>query len=408
MPPRNPRSDRPSRSAGNPTGNPRVRSALDAASKSSRNEAGRYSRYSTSARSYPSDKRGPGQRPASSASDAQQYSRSSANYSHAAKKKKGRGKKIVVAIAAVLVVALIGAGTALALYIGGINDTLRGDLTDEQLQAIDSQLKKSELTEPFYMMLLGSDIREGQSQAESRSDTNILVRVDGSKNQVTMLSILRDTAIELDGHGIVKFNAAYSYGGIAGIIEEASDLCGVEISHYAEVNFNNLVALVDAIGGVDIEIEDRIDDPKAGNVVIEEGMQHLNGEAALVYARTRQYADGDYTRTQHQRNLVQAIVNKVLSLPPTELPGVIQAAAQCVTTDLTVTDIISLAQQFQDNDSADGMTVYSAVIPSTAEYVNGISYVFADIDKLADMMETIDSGGNPDPNAEEESDSSES
>ena len=143
-------------------------------------------------------------------------------------------------------------------------------------------------------------------------------------------------------------------------------------------------------------------------VVIEEGMQHLNGEAALVYARTRQYADGDYTRTQHQRNLVQAIVNKVLSLPPTELPGVIQAAAQCVTTDLTVTDIISLAQQFQDNDSADGMTVYSAVIPSTAEYVNGISYVFADIDKLADMMETIDSGGNPDPNAEEESDSSES
>lgn len=402
------RNERPSgsrRSAGRRTNRPSVRT-----SRSSRNEMGRYSRYSSDSRPYPGDSRssarqsmGGRQMGSASADGAGAYSRNSSAYSHSsAKRKSGRGKKIAIGVAIALVVALVGCGTALALYIGGINDKITtGNKTEDQLNAIDEQLVSADLDKPFYMMLIGSDIREGQSQSESRSDTNILVRVDGSKNQVTMVSIPRDTAIDIDGHGVSKFNNAYTYDGAAGVIREASELCGVEIAHYAEVNFGNLVSLVDAVGGVDVEVEQRIDDtdadgstgiPGAERIIIEEGLQHLDGDAALVFARSRAYADGDFTRTQNQRKLIQAIVDKVLSLPVTELPGVIEAAAQSVTTDLSVTDIINLAQQFQDEGD---MVMYSAMVPSVAQYVNGTSYVFTDTGQLAEMMKVVEEGGDP-------------
>ena len=111
-----------------------------------------------------------------------------------------------------------------------------------------------------------------------------------------------------------------------------------------------------------------------------------------MFARSRAYADGDFTRTENQRKLIQAIVDKVLSMPVTELPGVIEAAAACVTTDLSVTDIISLAQQFQDGGD---LTMYSAMVPSVAQYVNGVSYVFADTGQLAKMMQVVEEGGDP-------------
>ncbi len=400
---RNEQSNRPRRSTAQGANRPTVRR-----SRGSRDEMGRYSRYSSSSRSYPGDNRSSmrgasGVRPVGSLSNgAGAYSRSNSAYSHSsAKKKSGRGKKIAIGIVAAVLVALVGCGTALAIYINGINDKITtGGKTEEQLEAIDEQLVSANLSEPFYMVLIGSDIREGQDQSESRSDTNILVRVDGGSNQVTMVSIPRDTAIDIDGHGVSKFNNAYTYDGAAGVIREASELCGVQIAHYAEVNFGNLVALVDAVGGVDVEVTERIEDsdadgswdPNVEPIIIEEGMQHLDGEAALVFARSRAFADGDFTRTENQRKLIQAIVDKVLAMPVTELPGVIEAAAQCVTTDLSVTDIISLAQQFKDDGD---LVMYSAMVPSVAQYVNGVSYVFTDTEQLAKMMQVVEEGGDP-------------
>ncbi|KAB1634954.1 LytR family transcriptional regulator, partial [Adlercreutzia muris] len=206
--------------------------------------------------------------------------------------------------------------------------------------------------------------RTGSDEAGARSDTNIVVYVDPTRNQASIVSIPRDTMIDIDNVGISKFNAAYNYGGVSSTIREASQLLGVDISHYAEVNFENMVQLVDAVGGVDVEVTERIDDTDADNttdnpygqrIIIEEGLQHLNGEQALVFARSRAFVDGDFTRTANQRKLIMALVNKVLDMPVTDLPGVIQGAAKCVTTDLSVTDIISLAEQFKGEGD---LTVY--------------------------------------------------
>ena len=329
-------------------------------------------------------------------SAASQYSRTNPNYTAASSKRASRGKKIALCVVAAVLVAVIGTGTAFALYINSINDQLNhGTKTQEELNAITDVLApktSSNFTEPFYMMLIGSDRRVGDDSMGARSDTNIVVRVDPTQNLVTMVSIPRDTCIEIDGYGQNKFNAAYNYGGAAATIREASELCNIEISHYAEVNFEELVALVDAVGGVDVEVDERIDDPDAGSIVIEEGTQHLDGEAALVFARSRAYVDGDFTRTANQRKLIMAIVEKVLALPVTELPGVIQSASQCVTTDLSVNDILSLAQQFKDEGD---LTIYSGMVPSTTGWIGQISYVFTDEAALKEMMEVVEAGEDP-------------
>ena len=334
---------------------------------------------------------------------ASQYSRSNPQYATRTARKSSRGKKIAIGVCCALVVALIGCGTAFAVWFNNVNTQLNsGDKSQKELADIQDQLTKTtSFDEPFYMLLIGSDKREGYDEDGARSDTNIVVRIDPTTNQATLVSIPRDTMIDIDGYGTNKFNAAYNYGGAAATIREASQLTGVGISHYAEVNFNALIDLVDAVGGVDVQVDERVDDPDADgtrdnpdweHVVIEPGLQHLDGNEALTFARSRAYVDGDFTRTANQRKLIEALVDKVLALPVTEMPGVIQAAAQCVTTDMKVSDIISLAQQFKDGGD---LTIYSAMLPSITGYVDGVSYVFADEDKLAEMMKVVEEGDDP-------------
>ena len=339
---------------------------------------------------------------------ASQYSRNNPNYS-AARKKMGRGKKIALGVVIAILVVAVGGGSAFALWKNAVNEQLtKGNKTDEEVLAINDALKTDKdmtFTEPFYMMLIGTDEAEDSDEDMHRSDTNIVVRVDPNKNQATMVSIPRDTKIDIDGYGTNKFNAAYAYDGAAGAIREANQLLGVEISHYAEVNFGKLKDLVDAVGGVDVEVTERVDDPDADGtsahpewprVIIEEGEQHLDGNEALVFARSRAYADGDFTRTANQRKLIMAIVNKVLALNATDLLGVVQAASQCVTTDLAVGDIAALAQQFQDEGD---LVIYSAMVPSYTQDINEggvmVSYVINDAEATKKMMKLVEAGEDP-------------
>lgn len=329
----------------------------------------------------------------SNPNSSQQYSRNSSQYSMASQKRMSKTKKIAIGALCTFLLVLIGGGTAFALYVNSINEALSGGKTEEEKQAIaDTLAPVHNYDDPFYMLLIGSDKRIGNDEEGQRSDTNILVRVDPVNCVITMVSIPRDTKIELEGYGTNKFNAAYNYGGAAATIKEASELCGVEISHYAEVNFVELTMLVDIIGCVEVDVPETIDDPQAGSMVIEEGTQTLNGEMALAFARSRAYADGDFTRTSNQRILIEAIISKVMSLPITEIPGVIQAGAECVTTDFTVQQLIDLALQFKDIGK---LTMYSAMVPSTTADIGGISYVITDTKALTEMMQIVEAGGDP-------------
>lgn len=332
---------------------------------------------------------------------AANYARNAQAYhAVAAKQGMGRGKKAaIIAICAIMAV-LIGCGTAFALYVNHIDSQLKGNKTEQERMAIQDALGyETSLDKPFYMMLIGTDRRDHDENDKGpwRSDTNIVCRVDPGAAQVSMISIPRDTKIDIKGHGVQKFNAAYAFDGAAGAITEAENLLGVDITHYAEVSFTKLADLVDAVGGVTVENESRIDNWKLDDGgdgehhIIEAGTQHLSGQEALAFARNRDYPDGDFTRTKHQRQVIEAIADAVLTMPLTGIPGVIEAAVSCVETDIKLLDLVGLAQTLAS--SHQGLTIYSAMLPSYTQNINGISFVINDEELTAEMLEVFKAGG---------------
>ena len=327
---------------------------------------------------------------------ASQYSRNSGSY--AGRGKGGsRGKKILVAL---IVIALIAAVAGLAFYV--VKETRKSEinndfhnLSKDEMQAVDNELTGTTTFDaPFTVLLLGSDERTDDPDMGARTDTVILCRVDPVKNIISMMSIPRDTMIDLDGVGRTKFNSAYTYGGPSGTIAAVKNLTGVDIDHYAEINFEGLVDLIDAVGGIDVTVDERIDDPNAGPVVIEEGEQHLDGEAALTFARSRAYVDGDYSRQKNQRKVIDAIIHKGLETPATELAGIIQASTKFLTTDsaMDFDFIFSLADQIRHNHDYP-LTFYSANIPSAPSTIDGVSYVVADTAGVSEMARVFLEGG---------------
>lgn len=287
----------------------------------------------------------------------------------------GRNAKIVVV--AVLLIALIG-GVAAFGYINSITGALHEGV-DDDLRA--SLVKTDMANEPFYMLLLGTDKiswREGTEEGGMyRSDTMILARVDAPQGTITLISIPRDTLVNIEGYGWQKINAAYGLGGPSLAVDTVSKMTGVDISHYAEIDMDGLSAIVDAIGGVEVEVPIEIDDEDAGGYV-PAGLQTLDGEHALIVCRSRNsYAEvsaaPDLMRAANQRLVLSAIAHKVLGSDVATIANTVRSAAQYVMTDLELNDIIGLAQAMQGMDTGDSF--YTASLPTGSAYiVNGYAY----------------------------------
>lgn len=307
------------------------------------------------------------------------------------RKKHGKAKKVLLIVLAVIVVLCVAVGAAAALYMNSISDSMKMD--SQQQSELDTVLSESTAQEPYYVLLLGSDARENDTA--SRSDTIILVRIDANVGKATLVSTPRDTKVEIEGHGTQKINAAYAFGGPAGAVEAVEKMSGVEISHYAEIHFDELEKAVDQLGGIWVDIPESNDQTGASNTGVElnAGMQRLNGEQALAFARERYgYNEGDFQRAENQRIIVQAIADTVLSLPPTELPGAVQSLANCISTDYSLDELVNLAQTFQQ---AEHYYFYSAMVPSTTKTIDGVSYTITLEDEWADMMQMVDTGQDP-------------
>ena len=328
-----------------------------------------------------------------------QYSRTSQHYK-SADASMPRNKKIIIAVVvAVLLVAVgvLGAYVYKEVQKQAINADLQ--LSKEESLKVDKELtqkseerKRAAFEEPFTVLLLGSDARADDPDMGARTDTIILVRIDPTKNRISMVSIPRDTRIEIEGQGFQKFNAAYTFGGPSGTIAEVKKLTGVDIDHYAEINFEGLVGLVDAIGGIDVVVDEVIDDEDAGGH-IDAGEQHLDGEHALILARSRAYVDGDYSRQANQRKVIMAIINKGLTAPATELSGLIKASTKFLKTDkgIDFDFIYDLADQIRHNNDYP-VEIYTASIPSSTATIDEISWVIADTAGVKALMKLFESG----------------
>jgi polyisoprenyl-teichoic acid--peptidoglycan teichoic acid transferase len=198
---------------------------------------------------------------------------------------------------------------------------------------------------PINVLVLGVDKRPPDSSAPqvtgSRSDTIMLVRIHPSSGEVGLLSIPRDLLVEVEPGVKDRINAAYYYGGIDQAREVVESVTGIPVDRYAIVDFEGFSNTIDAIGGVEVDVEDEI----PAKYDIEDGLQTLNGEQALFYARWRGTSRGDLDRIEHQQQLVAALRSKAFNWDTvTKLPEIMNVIEDNVETDLGFQEALSLGR----------------------------------------------------------------
>jgi polyisoprenyl-teichoic acid--peptidoglycan teichoic acid transferase len=196
--------------------------------------------------------------------------------------------------------------------------------------------------QPLNVLVLGVDTRPDSQEMGSRTDTIMLVQVVPKSGDVKLLSVPRDLLVEVDPGERDKINAAYNFGGVERTIDALENYTGVPVDHYAVVDFEGFERVIDAMGGVRVDVGDGQFPEKWR---MGQDVQRLNGHKALIYARYRGTPGADLDRMQRQRELVGALRSEALRWHTVKtLPQIMAVMNENVQTDLDVDGAITLGQ----------------------------------------------------------------
>lgn len=296
---------------------------------------------------------------------------------------------LCISIAAVSCVGFYGYNT--------VNRLLSSFNTDEPLKdneyIDDSELYRD--SEQTNILLIGVDARE--SDVSSRSDTMMLLTIDNKNGQIKLTSFLRDSYVKIAGRKKEKLNAAYFRGGIQGLVDTLELNFKVEIPYYMLVDFEIFTTVVDMLGGIEVEVTEKesayskkTPTDRGGYLPLEAGENiHLNGTEALWYSRMR-YLDSDFMRTQRQRKVITAIVEKAKLQKPQALLELAEAIIPLIKTNITADEMKKLGVDAV-LDKAYNYSIVQQQIPADETWSNKrISGVGAclvmDLDENAEIL----------------------
>lgn len=209
-------------------------------------------------------------------------------------------------------------------------------------------------TEPVNILLMGVDARGVKKGEVPRSDTMLVASLDPVKKKFYVFSILRDTYVDIPGFGKERINTAITHGPEVAM-QTVSDLLGIPVQYYVYTDFQGFIALVDAVGGVDYEVEKdmvykTIADGPEYDIDLKKGFQHLDGSMALQYVRFRHDATSDFTRTERQRSFLKAVADKVISTTSIiKLPSILSQVTPFIDTNLDMNDMWKLGSVGYDS-----------------------------------------------------------
>lgn len=288
------------------------------------------------------------------------------------KKKTGYWKYFLV-----LLIVFVLAGFAGAFFANALIDN-----KPEVVSGTDKLVARDKAT----VMIMGVDKRNDDV---GRSDTLMLATLDPNRNQAALLSIPRDTRVKIKGYGFDKINSAYAYGGRELTQSTVESLLNTHIDHYIEIDIHGFVKIIDALGGIDIDVEKRMyyedpwDDDGGLYIDLQPGMQHMDGKTAVTYVRYRD-EEGDIGRIKRQQKFMKAVMDKVVSpsiIP--KLPSIVSAVSDSVNTDMSITEILSFLTTLQD---AKENGLKSEMVPGKPVYIEGVSYWVPDIKKTRQIL----------------------
>lgn len=207
--------------------------------------------------------------------------------------------------------------------------------------------------DPFALIVAGISLRKNLGDL-GLPDVIMLALVDPDKGKVSLISIPRDTYVDIPGYGYDKINSTYGKGGMDLLVQTAEQWLEIDIKGYASLNFEGFVDLVDLLGGIEVEVDRKMeyDDPVDGTSIrLDPGLQHLDGKNTLDFVRFRKSNDGnhssDYERMERQQQAVYALYKKALSLKTfTKIKLMMDIMGDNVKTSLTPSEIELLIREF--------------------------------------------------------------
>ena len=253
--------------------------------------------------------------------------------------------------------------------------------------AVETASTGKSITEPFTMLLMGIDSTDEvlEQNAIANGDTLILITFNPKTLNATMFSIPRDSYVPIacwSGKPENKITHAAAYGNDC-MINTIQDYFDVNIDYYAKINFKGLVKLVDAVGGVEVDVPKVLctDDSSRGEeICIQPGHQTLNGEQALVYARNRkQLANGDFGRAEHQQEIIMALINKIKTINDVStFIDILNTVSNSMDTNLTTKQILSFYNVGKDILKKSVSTDTSNLINVQRLYLQGTGQMIYD------------------------------
>ncbi|MGH8794198.1 MAG: LCP family protein [Stackebrandtia sp.] len=317
-----------------------------------------------------------------------------------------KARMIVLACLLVSVFATIG-GIGVWAYAKALNDDL------DRFDAFEGLEDRPDETPGFNMLVLGTDSRNPDSDDPSRADTIMLMHVPSTADKAYIISLPRDLYVDVPaegdwGGGETKLNSAQYHGGIPLMVNTVENYTGVFVDHVLQIDFDGLKEVVDALGGIDMDIEEATNpeycldscavwesihkNPEGEYNNFEAGVEeNMSGERALDYVRQRyQFADSDLSRMRHQQELLMAMMDKATTAGIVGNPGKMRSFLSSITDAVTVDEkfnLIDTGLRFIDIRS-DDLTFMTSPIAGTEDR-DGESVVIPDDEKAPDMYAAI-------------------
>jgi LCP family protein required for cell wall assembly len=258
--------------------------------------------------------------------------------------KRSRLRRTLAVLLALVVLVVVGGGAAYLLF---LNNTVSKNVKHQSLLptpgvsgAEPAPTKKAAAKEAQNILFIGSDARAGLAGA--RSDVIVLMHIAGDRKTVTLVHFPRDLYVSVPGHGKDKINAAFAYGGAPLLVQTLQDLVGVPVDHVAIVDFEGFKNMTDAVGGVNVYVEE----PSSNSgYTYSKGYQQMGGAEALAFVRERKdLSEGDISRGRRQQAFIKALMLKSLSKSVLTNPVNLARFVDAGTANLTVDDAFTVSK----------------------------------------------------------------
>ena len=293
-------------------------------------------------------------------------------------------KKFIISLVVILIVLLITAGIYIYKTVYGVAQSWEDKVPEVE---VETPLP----TEPVYLLLVGVDTGNGEKEREREAlaDTIMILRINPEAKNGFLISIPRDTLVEIPGFDSQKINAAFSHGGIKLLKKTVENFLDITIHHYVVLDLQGFVKIVDELGGVDIHVDEPLHDELSG-ADFSVGEHHMNGEKALSYVRCRKALGGDFGRIQRQQSFLKQMAIQHFNIKTFLKAGKL-AEILADNSDSNL-DFSQLTKYSKEALTFKPENFQAVVVPTEPKMIDDQSYQVPIIEEVEVMMKNIKEG----------------